>query len=57
MDEDVEYEELVRLVHAAPMTFLPALIVEVMKAGYEKNVWLDGKCCEWVRLNEERLNR
>jgi hypothetical protein len=50
----MNYEQLVRLIHDAPVTQLPALIGEVMKAGYEKKAWREGKCYEWVGRLERR---
>lgn len=49
------YEGIVELINDLPQTWVPALTIKMVEAGYAKNVWKAGGCSAVVANTERRL--
>ena len=45
---DHGYEGIVELIHGLPLTWLPALTIEMVEEGYRRPVWRDGGASKMI---------
>lgn len=55
--EDMDYEQIVQSLRNLPMTWYPALIVEMIEAAHNKKVFKDGGATSLARSVEKKLGK
>lgn len=55
--DEISYEFAERLISELPKTWIPAMTLKIVEAGYEKNVWAPGACGVFVKAVEKEIGR
>jgi hypothetical protein len=57
MLDELEYEQIVRLIQRQPQTFYPALLITLIEAAYAKNVFSPGGASMTAAKTEVKLGK
>lgn len=51
--KDLDYRETEQLIRDLPMTWIPALLILMVKVAYEKKVFVKGRATLFIKSNIE----
>ncbi len=51
------YNEIVDILKNIPITFYPALLLELIEVSYKRKVWIDGGASKLVKRIENKIKK